>query len=201
MTSLLPGLTAAHDALAERLERAVGVRRDPDGDPLRLRDDIAPRVEFLSAASRHLAAVEAVLLPAVRRQLDDGTQRARTLLRQCRRLEVALAQARGKLAGSAYAVGRTWSSVWSDVRQEFDATWELEAQLVEQLDRAGAADGLAERLEQAEERAPTRTHPYVPHVGLPGRVARRVTRRVDDFWDNARGWTPPPVVPRPRDED
>jgi hypothetical protein len=44
-----------------------------------------------------------------------------------------------------------------------------------------------ERLASAEERAPTRPHPYTPHTGWIGRVAHRFWRIADSFWDQAEG--------------
>jgi hypothetical protein len=56
---------------------------------------------------------------------------------------------------------------------------------------------LAERLYRAEQRVPTRPHPYLPHQGVRGRVARGVAVRVDRFWDTAEGrMAPEPVQPR-----
>ena len=201
MPTLLTGLTTTHEALAERLDRAESAHQDPD--PRRTRDDIRQRVDFLATASRHLAAVESTLVPIVRHRLPDGAGRARDLVRQCRRLEVALTQARGKLSGSAYAVRRPWSSLWSDVRRELDATCELERACVESLaDELGDDDAeVAERLTAAETRGPTRAHPYLPHSGPVGRIARGVATRIDAFWDATQGRVPPePVLPRSRDD-
>lgn len=198
---LLDGITAVHQALTERLARAESPSRDPD--PRRTRDDIRLRVDFLASASRHVAAVESTLLPIVRHRLPDGSARARELLRQCRRLEVALAQARAKLGGSAYAVRRSWASLWSDVRRELDATCDLERECVEALgDELGDQDAeLASRLTAAESQGPTRAHPYLPHSGPVGRIARGLATRVDAFWDTTQGRVPPePLVPRPRED-
>lgn len=201
MPTLLTDLTAIHEALDERLSRAESARRDPD--PRRTRDDIPQRTDFLAAASRHVAAVESTLVPIVRHRLPDGAARARDLVHQCRRFEVALTQARAKLSGSAYAVRRTWSSLWSDVRRELEATCDLERECVEALaEELGDEDAeVAARLTVAEGRGPTRAHPYLPHSGPAGWVARGVARRIDAFWDATQGRVPPdPLVPRQRDE-
>lgn len=201
MPKLLTGLTTMHQALTERLAEAESARRDPD--PRRTRDDIRQRVAFLASASRHVAAVEATLLPIVRHRLPDGSERARSLLRQCRRLEVALTQARGKLSGSAYSVRRPWPSVWADVRRELEATCDLERDCVEALaDELGDEEAeVAARLTAAEAQGPTRAHPYLPHSGPVGRIARGLATRVDAFWDTTQGRVPPePLVPRAREE-
>lgn len=201
MPKLLTGLAATHEALTQRLAEAETAHQDPD--PRRTRDDIRQRVAFLAGASRHVAAVEATLLPVVRHRLPDGSERARALLRQCRRLEVALTQARGKLSGSAYSVRRPWSSLWSDVRRELEATCSLERDCVEALaDELGDEDAeVAARLTAAESQGPTRAHPYLPHSGPVGRIARGLATRVDAFWDTTQGRVPPePMVPRARED-
>ena len=48
----------------------------------------------------------------------------------------------------------------------------------------------------AETHGPTRPHPWLPHKGLLGLVARRVWARADRFWDAAEGRViPEPVHP------
>lgn len=201
MPTLLTDLHATHEALSERLRRAESAQRDPD--PRRTRDDIRQRTDFLASASRHVAAVESTLVPAVRHRLPEGSGRARELVHQCRRLEVVLTQARAKLSGSAYAVRRPWSSLWSDVRRELETTCDLERDCVEALaDALGDEEPeVAARLTEAEQHGPTRAHPYLPHSGPVGRMARGVARRIDAFWDTAQGRVPPgPVVPHQADE-
>jgi hypothetical protein len=50
-----------------------------------------------------------------------------------------------------------------------------------------ACQELARRFIAAEERAPTRPHAYTPHTGWLGRVAHRIWRIADGFWDEAEG--------------
>lgn len=193
MNTLAPGVNATHDTLEDCLDNAATVR--PDATQPR---ELYPATDtFLARTSRHTAAVNAVLVPAARRRLPDGHRRAHELVHQSRRLEVALAQVKAKLYGSSYAIRRRWPQIWDDVRREFDATWELEQSLAESLDEHPDPRGrdLAEKLYDAELRAPTRPHPYVPHVGLRGRVARGVCRRVDNFWDATEGRMIPAPVP------
>ncbi len=200
MDALVPGIHATHGVLADRLETAAAARPDPD----HARDQYPATDTFLATVSRHNAAVIAVLVPAARRHLRDGHDRAREFVQQSRRLEVALAQVKAKLYGSTYAVRRTWSSVWDDARREFEETWELERRLAEDLASEASLEhvDLGDQLYDAELHAPTRPHPYVPHQGVPGKVARRVALRVDRFWDATEGrMVPEPVRHHDRSAD
>ena len=199
MDTLVPGTHATHGVLADRLESAAAARPDPS----HARDQYPAIDTFLASASRHNAAVASALVPAVRRRVPDGALRAKDFLHQSRQLEMALAQVKAKLYGSAYSIRRSWDSVWDDVRREFDATWELERELVADLDRH-RRDGdpdWGERLYKAELHAPTRPHPWVPHSGVQGRMARQVALRVDRFWDAAEGRMVPEPVHPDRDRD
>lgn len=199
MDTLVPGMNATHGVLADRLETAAATRPDPD----HARDQYPATDTFLASASRHLGGLEAVLVPAVRRRLPDGDQRADQFVAQVKQLEIALQQVKAKLYGSTYAIRRTWDSIWDDVRREFDATWKLEAELGAELDRYPEPDeDLGEQLYRAELRAPTRPHPYVPHEGFKGKVARKLALRIDRFWDSTEGrMIPEPVRHHDRSHD
>ncbi len=193
MDTLVPGMNATHGVLADRLEIAAAMRPDPR----HARDQYPATDTFLASASRHNAAVNAVLVPAVRHRLPDGHERARDFIHQSKRFEVALAQVKAKMYGSTYAIRRSWDSIWGDVRQEFEATRLIEHELARELEArpktSGDAD-LADRLYDAELHAPTRPHPYIPHQGMRGKVARKVAMRIDRFWDTAEGrMVPEPV--------
>lgn len=191
-------IDTTHEVLRERLRRAASVRHTSAG----VRDRVRETDVFLASTARHLAAASAVLLPQVRRVLPDGDERAREVVRQCRLLEVALNQVKARLYGEAYAVHRTWPTVWDDVAEQFEQTLSLERALVERLAAElddSVLDELAERVYHAELHAPTRPHPYLPHRGMPGAVARSVAARVDEFWDTAEGrMVPEPVRPSHR---
>jgi hypothetical protein len=198
--TLVPGTTATHDVLADRLSNAAATRPDAT----HARDQFPATDTFLASASRHTAAVNAVIVPAVRHRVPDGDTRAREFLEQSKRLEVALAQVKAKLYGSTYAIRRTWASVWNDVRTEFEATWQLERALVIDLAAHRHADDPDWGIElyHGELHAPTRPHPYVPHSGVTGKVARGVAMRVDKFWDATEGrMIPEPVKPHDRAHD
>jgi hypothetical protein len=202
MDTLEPGLRVTHQMLVERLDLAAAAR--PTTDPAHPRDQYPAIDTFLASASRHNAAMLAVIVPAVRSHLPHGPERAHDHITQSRRFEVALSQVKAKLYGSTYAVRRSWESIWDDVRRELAETCRLERALVADL-VAARRDGdpdWGERLYRAELSAPTRPHPYIPHQGLPGRVARTLARRVDGFWDAAEGrMVPEPLHHHERRDD
>ena len=198
--TLVPGTTATHGVLADRLSTAAATRPDAT----HARDQFPATDTFLASASRHNAAVLAVVVPAVRHRVPNGDDRAREFIQQSRRLEVALAQVKGKLYGSSYAVRRSWESVWDDVRREFEATWRLERALVNDLATHRQPDDpdWGVELYHGELHAPTRPHPYVPHHGITGKMAQKVALRVDRFWDATEGrMIPEPVKPHDRSHD
>jgi hypothetical protein len=194
--TLVRGMSATQRVLDERLTRAAAARPDP-----RHARDQYPAIDtFLASASRYHGAVLDVVVPVVRNRLPDGEERAKQFVQQSKELEIALANVKAKLYGSTYAIKRSWESIWDDVRSEFDATCTLERELVEELSAHRREDDpdWGERLYHAELHAPTRPHPYVPHSGLGGKLARTVALRVDRFWD----MTESRMIPEPvRDHD
>jgi hypothetical protein len=61
---------------------------------------------------------------------------------------------------------------------------------------------LAQRVFDAETRAPTRPHPHLPHTGRASLVARRLWAVADAIWDRAEGRViPAPVHPVPHRHD
>lgn len=200
MDTLVPGMNATHGVLADRLEIAAATRPDPR----HARDQYPATDTFLASASRHLAAVNAVLVPAARRRLPDGQEKAREFIHQSKRFELALSQVKAKMYGSTYAIRRPWDSIWDDVRQEFEATRQMEHELAREIEDhpADSEEHLADRLYDAELHAPTRPHPYLPHQGIRGRVARKLALRVDRFWDSAEGrMVPEPIKHHDRSHD
>jgi hypothetical protein len=166
-----------HDGLAERLQAARAMSAPPE-EPRQCHERIDV---FLATASKHLHAVDAVLLAPARRQVPDGGQLVHDYLRSARDLEVVLAHVKAHEYGSVYETGYAWPGVWCDVRTSM-----FEHRRHEQV--------LAVRLRNAEFAAPTRPHPYTPHTGLLGLVSRRVMHTADSFWDSVEGR----MVPEPR---
>ena len=145
---------------------------------------------FLAAASKHLNAVDATLLPTAKKRLPDGAHVVHDYLHSARHLEVMLAHVKARAYGSVFEAGHHWTEVWSDVDEALAAHRRYEADLAVQLTEtmdAGELDELTEKLHRAEGSAPTRPHPYAPHTGFAGLVARKVMHAVDSFWDTAEG--------------
>lgn len=185
----------SHRRLRQMCESAVAAHTHPQHS----RGDYPETDTFLAVAARHVAGVSAALAPQVRHDLPDGDARAKDFIHQVRRLEVALCQTKARLYGEAHAIHRSWVEVWTDVRRELEQVLETEQRLVDELaahlDR-NASHELALRLHRAELHSPTRPHPYLPHLGVVGAVARRVAHTVDSFWDTTEGrMIPEPVHP------
>lgn len=199
--SLALTVQATHRALEERLGDALA----PHHDPQRPRDSYATIDAFLAATSRHLAAVEAVLLPSARRAVSDGEVLVHEYLQVARRLEHALSMLKARLYGEAHAIHLSWPQVWAAVQRELSAHNRLEWGLIEALiryDDPADLDGLARRVFESESRGPTRPHPNLPHSWLFSLVARRLWAVADRFWDSAEGRViPEPVRPVPHRHD
>jgi hypothetical protein len=199
--SLALTVQATQRSLEERLGRALApqyVRERP-------RERYATTDAFLAGTSRHLSAVEAVLLPSARRVMNDGGVGVRQYLRVARRLEQTLSSVKARTYGEAHVVHMSGPQLWATVQHDLSAHNRLEWALVEALiryDDPGDLEGLARRMFDAESHGPTRPHPYLPHSGPWSRVARRLWAVADRFWDTAEGRViPEPVHPVPHRHD
>ena len=184
-----------HEHLGARLDRASAMLYTPDR-PRKAAEHIDT---LLADTAKHLAAVDAVLLPAVRRVHHDGSRVVHDYLHTARELELALAHVKAREYGSVYDVSRSWRAVWADVAAAMRRQQEAERGLADRL-AAGldpmALTALADHLHAAAVSAPSRPHPYAPHTGVSGSVARRVLHLVDSFWDTTEGrMVPDPVRP------
>jgi len=181
--------------LAARLDRARAMLYTPE-QPRKAAEHIDT---LLAATAKHLAAIDAVLLPAVRHAIPDGGRLVHDYLHTARELELALAHVKARECGSAYDVGRSWKAVWADLGTAMARQHESERALADHLAPrldAPALTALADQLHAAAVAAPSRPHPYAPHTGLPGSVARRFLHLVDSFWDTTEGrMVPGPVRP------
>jgi hypothetical protein len=190
-----------HRSLREKLRLAAAAHPSLD----RPRDAYPDIDTFLAAASRHNAAFHAVILPEARTHVPDGHQRARDFIRQSKVFEVALAELKARLYGSAQAMHHSWAEVFDDVRRHADATWRMERALVAELQYADLPEvrnELVGAFDRAERHAPTRPHPFIPHQGFVGQGARRIALLVDRFWDMAEGrMVPEPVRVHDRSHD
>ncbi len=139
--------------------------------------DLVERADtFLIHACRHVSSVCAVILPAARRRLPNGKQRVKEYVHQLRRLERAIAQAKGRLYGQSRSVGLPWAGVWAQLCSEFKALMALEKRMISDLAVAlgpRLGGGIASRLVSAEASSPTRPHPNSPHTGPLSGMARR----------------------------
>lgn len=179
-----------HDDLSERLDTL----RSTGGPPEEVLDQ--PRLGyaridgFLCAASKHLNAVDAVLLPKAQHGMPDGRRLVHDYLHAARELEVVLAHAKGHEYGSTYETRFGWQEIWANVDTALVEARARETKLVDRLTAAlddDEVESLCEQLAKAEEIAPSRPHPYVPHTGMMGAVARRVMHVADSFWDTVEG--------------
>lgn len=194
-------VAATHRSIEERLGEVLA----PHDDPRRPRDGQAATDTFLAATSRHVAAVEEVLLDEVRRLVPGSERMVADYCEAARDLEQVLALVKARLYGGAQAVTLAWPDLWSRVRTRLARHNTLEVGLVDALVEHGDAvhvDGLARAVFEAETHAPTRPHALAPHTGRLGHLARRMLAVADRFWDTAEGRViPDPVKPRERHHD
>lgn len=186
-----------HHELGERLEKARAVALRPD-EPRRC---YALIDAYLAATSRHLHAVDAVLVPVARRSLPDGRSLVHEHVCCTRELEVVLAHVKAHEYGSVYETSFAWPDVWDDVRAAAEAHRDREIRLADELTRTlddEQLHRLTGRLRDTEQAAPSRPHPYVPHTGLLGLVARKVMCSADRFWDTVEGRMIPEPTPAPK---
>jgi len=190
-----------HRSLEQRLKSAMSAPT-PRAHP---RDVYARTDTFIAATCRHLAAVDAVILPLYRKSIPEGDQRAKEYLARARSLEHTLATLKARLYGEAHAVHLPWAQVWSDTARDLDRHDQMERDLVDALTPVLSTldqQKLAQRVYRSEISAPTRPHPYLPHTGRRGVLARNVWAWADRFWDNAEGRViPEPIRPKPHTHD
>ena len=184
-----------HTRTAERLEAARAMEAPAE----RPRDGYERIDAFLATTSKHLHAVDAVLLPRARKRVAGGSDLVHGYLRSAKELEIVLAHVKAHEYGSVYETSYAWPEVWSDVDTALADHQRHETELGVQLTAAlddQELDRLAQRLHDAELAAPSRPHPYTPHTGMLGLVARKVMHAVDGFWDAVEGR----MVPEPARE-
>lgn len=189
---LSEAIRTTHDTLTERFETARATRARPDD----ARCERAAIDRFVAAASKHLHAADAVLLPAARRTCPTGAELVRDCVRSVRALEVELAHLKAHEYGSTYERTVPWSRVWEAVETSLADVRRHEQEVADQLTDALPPDrqaDLCDRLASAEARAPSRPHPYTPHTGVAGAVGRRLMGWADRFWDAAENR----MVPEP----
>ena len=186
MTSLLEStLQSQHQRIREFADAAEAAAFSAD-EP-RIRHRLSDT--FSAVLSRHLAAVDDVLLPAAKSSTAYGRGSVRDFVRHVRELEKVLHELKARVYGAATA-DMDWDGLWREIDRHLDDHAQREAELIEHLATSLSAtetQELAQRFLAAEERAPTRPHAYTPHTGWLGRLAHRIWRIADGFWDEAEG--------------
>ncbi|WP_327038195.1 hemerythrin domain-containing protein [Micromonospora maris] len=164
--SIAATIAEEHQQLLALTHRLV----EPGPDPAHGREIL------VAALSRHLSAEEQYLLPAVRQALPDADEPVAKVLAGDTALLMAL---RGltddRLAMVAQLVETHVTAVDALVQRLCDAATE------EELVRLG------NRLEIAEEAAPTRPHPGVPHTPPWNRIVEPAVALVDKLRDAVTG--------------
>jgi hypothetical protein len=186
-----------HEQLTRRLEAAKAMGAPAD----RPRDGYERIDTFLAATSKHLHAVDAVLLPRVRKHVPNGPALVHGYVHGVKDLEIVLAHVKAHEYGSVYETSFAWPRVWADVDQALERHHRHERELGDRLTAVLAdedLDRLTQRLYHAELAAPSRPHPYTPHTGLLGLVARKVMHAADTFWDTVECRMIPEPVSAPR---
>lgn len=170
-----------YGGLDERLDAASQVTGSPDHS----RRGCPPIDLFCACMSQHLHAVDDVLLPLLPMRQDTHDYRAAE-----HAMAVVLTHVKGHEFGSTYETGFSWSRMWDDAREAMVAVRREEERLVMRLTTMlsdAELEQMTAELAREEPREPTRPHPYLPHTGGGGQVARRLMRVVDSFWDTAEG--------------
>jgi hypothetical protein len=181
--SLAETLTSAQAALSDRKTEATVTSL-----PVAIRGHQVRLALLLSTLSRHVHALEDVLVDEVRAHL--GADPARELARVCHLLQLDTLSLQGRLYGSSQTMRLPWRILWDEMQLHLKSLLELEADLATSLAEVvpeAALDVIADRLCESESRAPTRPHPHIPQRGARGRLARRVARRADVLWDGLQG--------------
>lgn len=185
--SLSSTVTSAHTVLTVQARQAIVV-----SFPVSIRDNQARLDQLLASSSRHVNALEAVLVDEARRHL--GVARARELRRACHLLQIEMFAMKGRLSGAAQTMRLPWRRIWNGVDRQLNALLEIENRIAVDLAEKLSEPELhqiAMRLCATESRAPTRPHPHLPQRGVGGRIARRVARGADAFWDGVEGRSDP----------
>jgi len=191
MTStLIDYVSTTHDQLAARLADArqmVGRRDNPRLERIHID-------AFLATTSRHLHAVDAVMMPPFRKLHDPKL--CHDYRASAKALGVLMVHVKAHEYGSTFEAAYPWPKVWGAVDDAVGAVRDHEEHVAERLTDSleeERVEELAERLARVEPREPTRPHPYQPHVGLLGSASRGLMRIVDSAWDAAEGR----IVPEP----
>lgn len=149
--------------------------------------------------SAHLAAVDRVVHPAIRRHVAGAEDALREQERAQHALHRALRALEQVAAGDALAARTDVAVVQAEVVSLMAAHAAGEHLLLAALARSLGADGtavLAERYARAVAHGPTRPHPHTPHRGALGTVMYTIDRLRDHLLDVLDSRHVP--IPKPR---
>jgi predicted GNAT family acetyltransferase len=142
---------------------------------------------FTAYAAQHLAASAEVLLHQARNWPSDEVSR---YLGNLRKLEQSLRVLKGRQYGDKRYLDLGHDEVWVVIDRLLSEHEQLEsvvaARIAADSDRNALA-AVAEDLMTTQDSSPTRTHPNSPHVGVAGRIARRMWRFADSAADDLEG--------------
>ena len=165
-------------------------------DPRRL---FALTDTFLATLSRHLAAVEDVIYPEVRKHIENGKAIAAHQIHRARQMELLMRMIEGTFYGDAYAIAVPRVVLWEDMAAQLDEHVAAEQELVSRLEQIlddSEQEALAAAFAKAVERAPTRPHPYSPHSAVLGRLSHRLWALADRAMDTMDGRIIPTQPPK-----
>jgi predicted GNAT family acetyltransferase len=142
---------------------------------------------FTAYTAQHLAASAEVLLHQARNWPSDEVSR---YLGNLRKLEQSLRVLKGRQYGDKRYLDLGHDEVWAVIDRLLSEHEQLEkvvaARIAADSDRDALA-AVAEDLMTTQDSSPTRTHPNSPHVGVAGRIARRMWRFADSTADDLEG--------------
>lgn len=103
-----------------------------------------------------------------------------------------LSTVKARLYGEVHAMHLPWPHMWVDVQEQLSEHNRIERKIVEALTRCddtGHLDVLARLVFEGRGRGPRpdEPHPYLPHTGRFGVLARRLWTVADRFRDSAQG--------------
>jgi hypothetical protein len=196
-TALSSVVLAPHQAIREMVSAA---RQAPaiSGEPRRL---FQLYDTCLATLSRHLAAVQEVLYPAVRRHLlPEGKAWVADQVHLARHIERVMRVIEGSLYGEVHEVGLSHQQMWDGLVRLLDDHDRAEEEAVAVLGQRLTPDqqeSFAAAFAGAVRCAPTRPHPYSPHSHALGRLSHRMWSLADRAMDEMDGRVIPHEPPKP----
>ena len=196
-TALSAVVLAPHQAIREMVSAAQ--HAPPiSGEPRRL---FQLYDTCLATLSRHLAAVQEVLYPAVRRHLPpEGKAWVADQVHLARHIERVMRVIEGSLYGEVHDLLLSRQQMWDELIRLLDdhdrAEEEAVAVLLQRL-TPDQQESFGAAFAGAVRRTPTRPHPYSPHSQALGRWSNRMWSLADRAMDEMDGRVIPHEPPKP----